>query len=125
MALQLNITCVQLLFSDNFQFALKYLICFYLSNSRMADLLTLPNQQLARRVIGLSLRANELSNAIQLSKEHMEKVRGDKARSVRMEKQTGQTRLKEQKGHYESIVARHQGFIEQVLDCYIFESKKK
>lgn len=86
----------------------------------MADLLMLPNQQLGRRIISLSLRANELSNAIQLSKEHMEKVRGDKARSIRLEKQAGQTRLKEQKTHYESIVARHQGFIEQVLDCYIF-----
>lgn len=86
----------------------------------MTDLLTLPNQQLARRIIGLSLRANELSNATQLSKEHMDKVRGDKAKAIRLEKQTAQTRLKEQKTHYESTVARHQGFIEQVLLCIIF-----
>lgn len=86
----------------------------------MADLLILPNQQLARRIISLSLRTNELSNAIQLSKEHMDKVRGDKARAIRLEKQTAQTRLKEQKSHYEGIVTRHQGFIEQVLHFYIY-----
>lgn len=87
--------------------------------NRMADLLILPNQQLARRIISLSLRTNELSNGIQLSKEHMDKVRGDKARAIRLEKQTVQTRLKEQKSHYEGIVTRHQGFIEQVLAFYI------
>lgn len=80
----------------------------------MADLLTMPNQQLARRIISLSLRSNELSNAIQLFKEHLDKIRGEKARAIRLEQHSAQTRLKEQKSHYEGIVTRHQGFIEQV-----------
>lgn len=82
--------------------------------NRMADLIMLPNYQLARRVVALSLRANELSNAIQLSKEHVTTVRNEKQKTIRMEKQTAQQRLKEQKKHYESIIGRHQGFIEQV-----------
>lgn len=75
----------------------------------------LPNHQLARRIVKLSLRANELSNAIQLSKEHVSNVRNDKAKSVRLEKLNGQNRLKDQKKHYEDIVARHQTFIEQLI----------
>lgn len=82
---------------------------------RVADLLLLSNEQLARRIIGLFLRTNELSNAIQLSKEHVEKVRNDNQKMIRNEKQATQTLLKEQKNHYENIVARHQGFIEQVV----------
>lgn len=72
------------------------------------------SEQLARKVIGLSLRTNELANAIQLSKEHMDKIRSDNQKTIRMEKQMAQTRLKEQKNHYETIVTRHQEFIEQV-----------
>lgn len=74
----------------------------------------LSSEQLARRVVGLSLRANELTNAMQLSKEHMDKIRSDNQKSIRLEKQMAQTRLKEQKNHYETIVTRHQEFIEQV-----------
>lgn len=74
----------------------------------------LSNEQLARKVIGLSLRTNELTNAIQLTKEHMDKIRCDNQKAIRMEKQMAQTRLKEQKNHYETIVTRHQEFIEQV-----------
>lgn len=73
------------------------------------------NHQLARRIIKLSLRASELSNAIQLSKEHVSNVRADKLKTIRMEKQNSQSRIKEQKKHYEDIVARHQSFIEQLL----------
>jgi len=75
----------------------------------------LPNHQLARRIVKLSLRANELSNAIQLSKEHVANVRGDKSKALRLEKLNGQNRLKEQKKHYEDIVSRHQAFIEQLI----------
>lgn len=75
----------------------------------------MPNHQLARRIVKLSLRANELSNAIQLSKEHVANVRNDKAKVLRLEKLSGQGRLKEQKKHYEEIVARHQTFIEQLI----------
>lgn len=74
----------------------------------------MPAPQLARRIVALSMRANELSNAVQLSKEHMAAVRADKLKCVRAEKQGGQTRLAEQKKHFEGIVVRHQGFIEQV-----------
>lgn len=74
----------------------------------------LSNEQLARKVIGLSLRTNELTNAMQLSKEHMDKIRSDNQKTIRLEKQMAQTRLKEQKNHYETIVTRHQEFIEQV-----------
>lgn len=82
---------------------------------RISDLLMLPNHQLARRIVKLSLRANELSNAIQLSKEHVSNVRNDKSKVLRLEKLNGQSRLKEQKKHYEDIVARHQSFIEQLI----------
>lgn len=81
---------------------------------RLSDLLLLSNEQLAHRVIGLYLRVNELSNAIQLSKEHMEKLRNENQKIIRNEKLLSQTRLKEQKSHYETVVTRHQGFIEQV-----------
>lgn len=74
----------------------------------------LPNHQLARRIVALTLRANELSNAIQLSKEHMAHVRADKQKAIRIEKQNSQARIAEQKNHFEGIVSRHQGFIEQV-----------
>lgn len=87
----------------------------------MADLLMLPNQQLARRVIALSLRANELAQAMHLSREQMASVRSEKAKSVRTEKQTAAVRLTDQKRHFETVIQRHQGFIEQVdsiLDCF-------
>lgn len=74
----------------------------------------LTHEQLGRKIIGLSLRANELTNAMQLSKEHMDKIRSDNQKAIRLEKQMAQARLKEQKNHYETIVTRHQEFIEQV-----------
>lgn len=78
-------------------------------------------EQLAKRIISLSLRSNELSTAVQLSKEHLEKVQCNKEKILRLEKQMTQTRLKEQKNNYENIVTRHQGFIEQVEEsiCYL------
>ncbi|TMW52960.1 hypothetical protein DOY81_001993 [Sarcophaga bullata] len=82
---------------------------------KLSDLLMLPNHQLARRVIALSLRANELANAVQLSKEHVIKIRTEKQKSIRSEKANAANRMKEQKKHYETIVKRHQGFIEQLL----------
>uniref|UniRef100_A0A0A1XT81 5-azacytidine-induced protein 1 n=1 Tax=Zeugodacus cucurbitae TaxID=28588 RepID=A0A0A1XT81_ZEUCU len=82
---------------------------------KLADLLMLPNHQLARRVIALSLRANELANAVYLSKEHVMKVRTEKQKGIRTEKANSANRLREQKKHYEAIVKRHQGFIEQLL----------
>lgn len=85
---------------------------------RLTDLLLLPNEQLARRVIALSLRTNELSNAIKLSKEHVDRIKNDNQKAIRLEKQAAQVRLKEQKTHYEGIVVRHQGFIEQVIIEY-------
>lgn len=75
----------------------------------------LPNHQLARRVVALSLRANELANAVHLAKEHVMKVRTEKQKSIRAEKANSTNRMKEQKKHYETIVKRHQGFIEQLL----------
>ncbi|XP_012162496.1 centrosomal protein of 131 kDa [Ceratitis capitata] len=82
---------------------------------KLADLLMLPNHQLARRIIALSLRANELANAVYLSKEHVMKVRTEKQKSIRTEKANAANRMREQKKHYETIVKRHQGFIEQLL----------
>ncbi|GAB0097121.1 Centrosomal protein of 131 kDa [Sergentomyia squamirostris] len=82
---------------------------------KIADLLILPNHQLARRVVALSLRCNELTNALQLSKEHVSGVRAEKGKAIRQEKQAGATKLAEQKKHFEGIVARHQTFIEQLL----------
>uniref|UniRef100_A0A182PBW6 Centrosomal protein of 131 kDa n=1 Tax=Anopheles epiroticus TaxID=199890 RepID=A0A182PBW6_9DIPT len=82
---------------------------------KMNDLLELPPHQLARRVIKLSLRANELSNAMQLSKSHIATVRADKAKAIRTEKCALQGKLKEQKKHYEDIIGRHQEFIDQLI----------
>ncbi len=75
----------------------------------------LPNHQLARRIVKLSLRSSELYNAIQLSKEHVANVRAEKAKAVRLEKLATQNKLKEQKKHYEEITKRHQIFIEQLI----------
>lgn len=75
----------------------------------------LTNHQLCRKVVNLSLRVNELNNAIQLSKEHVSNIRAEKMKTVRLEKQNTQKRLNEQKKHYEDIVQRHQNFIEQLL----------
>jgi 5-azacytidine-induced protein 1 len=83
--------------------------------SRISDLMMLPNHLLAKRIVSLSLRTNELSNAIQLSKEHVANVRTDRQKALRLEKSHTQTRLKEQKKQYEDIVARHQSFIEQLI----------
>uniref|UniRef100_A0A182M4F5 Centrosomal protein of 131 kDa n=1 Tax=Anopheles culicifacies TaxID=139723 RepID=A0A182M4F5_9DIPT len=82
---------------------------------KMNDLLELPPHQLARRVIKLSLRANELNNAMQLSKNHIATVRADKMKAIRTEKCALQGKLKEQKKHYEDIIGRHQEFIDQLI----------
>lgn len=95
-------------------FLYQFINFFYEINFRLSDLHLFTNDQLARKVINLSLRANELTNAIHLSKEHMEKLKNSNQKVVRAEKQMSQTRLKEQKNHYETVVARHQEFIEQV-----------
>lgn len=75
----------------------------------------LPNHQLARRVIALSLRANELANAIHLSKEHVQQLRVERQKLLRAEKTSNANKLRDQKKHYEEVVTRHQGFIEQLL----------
>lgn len=75
----------------------------------------LTNHQLCRKIVNLSLRVNELNNAIQLSKEHVSNVRAEKMKTIRLEKQNTQKRMNEQKKHYEEIVQRHQTFIEQLL----------
>ena len=49
----------------------------------------------------------------------MASVRNEKMKSIRAEKQNSQSRLAEQKNHFENIIARHQGFIEQVGLAYI------
>lgn len=75
----------------------------------------LPNHQLARRVIALSLRANELANAIHMSKEHVQQLRVERQKLLRAEKTSNANKLRDQKKHYEEVVTRHQGFIEQLL----------
>lgn len=75
----------------------------------------LPNHQLARRVIALSLRANELANAIHMSKEHVQQLRVERQKLLRAEKSSNANKLRDQKKHYEEVVTRHQGFIEQLL----------
>uniref|UniRef100_A0A1A9UD99 5-azacytidine-induced protein 1 n=1 Tax=Glossina austeni TaxID=7395 RepID=A0A1A9UD99_GLOAU len=82
---------------------------------KLSDLLMLPNHQLARKIVALSLRANELANALLLSKEHVAKIRTEKQKILRSEKSNAALRMREQKKHYETIVCRHQGFIEQLL----------
>lgn len=75
----------------------------------------LPNRHLARRVIAMYLRTNELSNAVQLAKENMKSVREEKIKAVRTEKMNAQKALADQKRHFENIVSRHQTFVEQLL----------
>lgn len=75
----------------------------------------LPNRHLARRVIAMYLRTNELSNAVQLAKENMKCVRDEKTKAVRIEKLNAQKSLADQKRHFENIVSRHQVFVEQLL----------
>lgn len=75
----------------------------------------LPNRHLARRVIAMYLRTNELSNAVQLAKENMKSVREEKIKAVRLEKLHAQKSLADQKRHFENIVSRHQTFVEQLL----------
>ncbi|XP_058829093.1 centrosomal protein of 131 kDa [Topomyia yanbarensis] len=82
---------------------------------KMSDLLEIPIHQLARRVIKLSLRANELSNAIHLSKDHVSNLKTDKMKALRAEKTAFLNKLKEQKKHYEDIIGRHQEFIDQLI----------
>lgn len=81
----------------------------------MEDLILLPNRHLARRVVSMYLRTNELSNAVQLAKDNMKSVREDKIKSVRAEKLHAQKSLADQKRHFENIVERHQTFVEQLL----------
>lgn len=81
----------------------------------MEDLLLLPNRHLARRVIAMYLRTNELSNAVQMAKENMKSVREEKTKAVRAEKLNAQKALADQKRHFENIVSRHQVFVEQLL----------
>ncbi|XP_062128411.1 centrosomal protein of 131 kDa isoform X1 [Drosophila sulfurigaster albostrigata] len=82
---------------------------------KLSELLMLPNHQLARRVIALTLRANELANAIHMSKEHVLQLRSEKQKLLRAEKSSNAIKLRDQKKHYEEVVTRHQGFIEQLL----------
>lgn len=81
----------------------------------MNDLLELPMHQLARRVIKLSLRANELNNAMHLSKDHLSNLKADKMKALRAEKAAFANKMKEQKKHYEDIIGRHQEFIDQLI----------
>ncbi|XP_058465076.1 centrosomal protein of 131 kDa [Malaya genurostris] len=82
---------------------------------KMNDLLEVPIHQLARRVIKLSLRANELSNAMHLSKDHVSNLKADKMKALRLEKVAFLNKMKEQKKHYEDIIGRHQEFIDQLI----------
>ncbi|XP_039443826.1 centrosomal protein of 131 kDa [Culex pipiens pallens] len=82
---------------------------------KMNDLLELPMHQLARRVIKLSLRANELNNAMHLSKDHLSNLKADKMKALRAEKAAFANKMKEQKKHYEDIIGRHQEFIDQLI----------
>lgn len=90
----------------------------------MSELLTQTSHQVARRVIALTLRANELSNALLLSKEHLVQVKNEKQKGIRVEKQLAMTKIKEQKKHFEGVVSRHQEFIEQV-SCNGVQSSRK
>lgn len=97
----------------------SYYAFFFFIHFRLNDLILLSNDQLARKVVNLSLRTNELTNAMQLSKDHMDKLRLDNQKVIRNEKQMSQNRLREQKAHYETVVSRHQEFIEQVSDLIL------
>lgn len=102
----------------------RHIITNHLKLPRISDLLTQTSHQLARRVVALTLRANELSNALLLSKEHVVQVRNEKQKGIRIEKQLAMTKIKEQKKHFEGVVSRHQEFIEQVMYFEVQSTRK-
>ena len=82
--------------------------------SRLEELLNLSTLDLAHEVITLHLQLEEKSKSISLLQRTLNQQRELAVRNARNAARDMKTRLSEQKDEYESTVARHQKFIDQV-----------
>lgn len=88
--------------------------------SRLEELLNLSTLDLAHEVITLHLQLEEKSKSISLLQRTLNQQRELAVRNARNAARDMKTRLSEQKDEYESAVARHQKFIDQVSDVCIW-----
>jgi len=86
--------------------------------SRLEELLSLSTLDLAHEVITLHLQLEEKSKSISLLQQTLNQQRELAVRNARNAARDMKTRMSEQKGEYESAVARHQKFIDQVSGVY-------
>lgn len=82
---------------------------------RLEDLLSHNNEELSKQIIDLTLRLKEKSSSIKLLQDELSTLRDQ---IIKMTKQTDEVvklKLKAQKDEFESIVKRHQKFIDQLI----------
>jgi predicted translin family RNA/ssDNA-binding protein len=84
----------------------------------MEELLNLSTVDLAHKVLALHIQLEEKSNSISLLQETLNEQREITVRNTRNIKRDMKTRFHEQKEEYEAAVARHQKFINQVIDIH-------
>jgi ribosome recycling factor len=82
------------------------------------ELLNLSTVDLAHEVLTLHLQLEEKSKSINLLQRTLNQQRELAVRNARNAAHDIKKRLREQKDEYESAVARHQKFIDQVTDVY-------
>ena len=82
--------------------------------SRLEELLNLSTVDLAHEVITLHLQLDEKSKSINLLQRTLNQQRELAVHNARNAARDMKTRLSEQKDEYESAVARHQKFVDQV-----------
>lgn len=81
----------------------------------MEDLLTHNNDELSRQVIDLTLRLKEKSSSIKLLQEELSTLREQIMKMTQQSDEIIKLKLKSQKDEFESIVKRHQKFIDQLI----------
>ncbi|KAJ4445587.1 hypothetical protein ANN_12268, partial [Periplaneta americana] len=82
---------------------------------RLEELLNLSTVDLAHEVLTLRLQLEEKSNSIRLLQETLNQHRELSMRNAKNADRGMKMRLREQKEEYESTVARHQKFIDQLI----------
>jgi 5-azacytidine-induced protein 1 len=83
--------------------------------SRLEDLVSYTNEELARHVIDLSLKLKEKSSSITLLQTELSSLREQIVNSTKKTDQTVKQKLKTQKDEYEGTIKRHQKFIDQLI----------
>ena len=86
--------------------------------SRLEELLNLSTLDLAHEVITLHLQLEEKSKSISLLQQTLNQQRELAVHNARNAARDMKMRLSGQKDEYESAVARHQKFIDQVSGIY-------